>query len=93
MRYSWRNGIRSACVAVTSRTEPHGTVGARLHDDGVTDDEPGPTTVRDRLTAAGLSEGRIDEHMTAGRVRVDGELVTDLNTSAPAGTRVVIWSE
>jgi hypothetical protein len=59
----------------------------------MTDLEPAPTTVRDRLTAAGLSEGRIAEHMTAGRVRVDGELVTDLDSPAPAGTRVVIWSE
>jgi len=61
----------------------------------VTDDEPAPTsaTVRDRLTAAGLSAERIEQHMIAGRVRVDGELVTDLETSAPAGTRVVIWTE
>jgi hypothetical protein len=47
-----------------------------MHHDGVTDDEPAPTTVRDRLTAAGLSDSRIEEHMTAERVRVDGELVT-----------------
>jgi hypothetical protein len=31
--------------------------------------------------------------MTAERVRLDGELVTDLTTPAPGGTRVVIWSE
>jgi hypothetical protein len=49
--------------------------------------------VRDRLTAAGLSESRIVEHMTAGRVRVDGELVTDLGTPAPIGSRLVIWTE
>jgi hypothetical protein len=83
----------SWAFTVTSRTDPRGTVGARLHDDGVTDDEPAPTTVRDRLTAAGLSGERIAEHMAAGRVRVDGELVTDLNTQAPAGTRIVVWSE
>ena len=46
--------------------------------------------MQDRLTAAGLSEGRITEHATAGRVRVDGKLVTDLETPAPAGTRVVV---
>jgi hypothetical protein len=63
-----------------------------MHDDDVTDDEPAPTTVRDRLIAAGLSEGRISEHMSAGRVRVDGELVTDLDAPAPLGTRVVIWT-
>jgi len=27
------------------------------------------------------------------RVRVDGELVTDLDTPAPADTRVVVWAE
>ena len=59
----------------------------------MTDDEPAPTTVRDRLTAAGLSDERIEQHMTGGWVRVDGELVTDLDTPTPAGTRVVVWAE
>ena len=59
----------------------------------MTDEKPTPTTVRDRLTAAGLSAERIEQHMTAGRVRVDGELVTDLDAPAPAGTRVVVWAE
>jgi hypothetical protein len=53
----------------------------------VTDDEPALTTVRGRLTAAGLSEGRIEQHMTAGRLRVDGEPVTDRDAPAPAGTQ------
>jgi len=65
----------------------------QVHDAAVTDDEPTPTTVRDRLTAAGLSDERIEQHMTAGRVRVDGELVTDLDAAAPVGTRVVVWAE
>jgi hypothetical protein len=78
---------------LTSRTDPPGTVGARMHDVAVTDDEPTPATVRDRLTTAGLSAERIEQHMTAGRVRVDGELVTDLDTPAPTGTRVAIWTE
>jgi hypothetical protein len=64
-----------------------------MHDEVVTDAEPAATTVRDRLTAAGLSEPRIAEHMTAGRVRVDRELVTDLHSAAPAGSRVMIWTE
>jgi hypothetical protein len=34
-----------------------------------------------------------DEHMTAERVRVDGEPVTDLDAPAPTGTRVVVWGE
>jgi hypothetical protein len=49
--------------------------------------------VRDRLTAAGLSDERIQQHMTTGRVRVDGEPVADLDAPAPAGTRVVVWAE
>jgi hypothetical protein len=64
-----------------------------MHDDDVTDAEPAPTTVRDRLTAAGLSESRIEQHLSAGRVRVDGEHVSDLDAPAPVGTRVVIWTE
>lgn len=99
MRYSRRNGISSACAAhaswtftVTSRTEPHGTVGTPMHDGGVIDEQPAPPTVLDRLIAAGLSEARIEQHMGAERVRLDGELVTDLAAPAPAGTRVVIWT-
>ncbi len=65
-----------------------------MHHHVVTDEPAPPTaTVRDRLTAAGLSDERIDQHMAAGRVRVDGELVNDLDTPAPTGTRVVVWAE
>ena len=77
---------------MTSRTDVTRNCRSRVHDHAVTDDESTPTTVRDRLIAAGLSDERIEQHMTAGRVRVDGELVTDLDTPAPAGTRVVIWT-
>ena len=70
---------------MTSRTDPPGTVGARMRDVAVTDDEPTPTTVRDRLTTAGLSAERIEQHMTAGRVRVDGGLVADLTLPHPRG--------
>ena len=38
-------------------------------------------------------DGVLGTHMTAGRVRVDGELVTDLDAPASAGTRVVVWGE
>jgi hypothetical protein len=31
--------------------------------------------------------------MTAGRVRVDGVPVTDLDTPAAGGTRIVVWAE
>ena len=50
-------------------------------------------TVCDRLIAAGLSDEWIAAHMTAERVRVDGEPVTDLDAPAPTGTRVVVWGE
>jgi hypothetical protein len=49
--------------------------------------------VFDRLTATGLSQTRIEQHLTAGRVQVDGELVTDRYAPAPVGTRVVLWAE
>jgi len=64
-----------------------------MHDDVVTDADPAPTTARDRLTAAGLSDSWIDQYLTAGRLRVDGEPVTDLDAPAPTGTRVVVWTE
>jgi hypothetical protein len=57
-----------------------------MHHDGMTvDDEPSPTDVRvfDRLLAAGLSLERVEAHLTAGRVYVDGELVTDPYRPAP----------
>ena len=62
----------------------------RVQHDAVTDDLPTPTTVRDRLTAAGLSDSRIEEHMTAGRVRVDGELVTDPDQPASPPARIFV---
>jgi hypothetical protein len=70
---------------VTSHTDLPGTVSARVHHHGVTDDQPTPTppTVRDRLTTAGLSGERIEQHLTAGRVRVDGAHVSDLDAPAP----------
>jgi hypothetical protein len=55
-----------------------------MHDDPVTDERPEMPTVFDRLVAAGLSQERIEQHLTAGRVRVDGELVTDQDRPAPA---------
>jgi hypothetical protein len=44
-------------------------------------------TVRERLLAAGISPEKIADHFAAGAVRLDGELVTDLDQSAPPGTR------
>ena len=64
-----------------------------MHDDPVTDERPEIPTVFDRLAGAGLSQARIEQHLTAGRVRVDGELVTDPDRPAPPPARVVLWAE
>ncbi|MDN5916918.1 MAG: hypothetical protein L0I76_17735 [Pseudonocardia sp.] len=45
-------------------------------------------TVGERVRAAGLSEARIDEHVTNKVLLLDGEVVTDLNQPAPPGTRL-----
>ncbi len=55
--------------------------------------EPDAPTVRARLSAAGLSPARVAEHLAAGRLRVDGRPVQDLDEPAPVGARVVVWSE
>ena len=64
-----------------------------MNDDPVVDERPEIPTVFDRLLAAGLSQERIEQHLTAGRVRVDGELVTDPDRPAPPPARVVLWAE
>jgi hypothetical protein len=71
------------------------TVGVPVHDDNVTDEQPGSGDLRvfDRLLAAGLTLERIEEHLAAGRVRVDGELVTDPDRPAPPPARVVLYAE
>ena len=80
---------------MTSRIDPPGTVGVQMHDAAVTDEEPTPTTVRDRLTAAGLSDERIEQHMTAGRVRVDGRRETgrDLDRVSSGAAGSVLTAE
>ena len=74
--------------------DPPKTVGLPVHDDEVTDDQPEPGDVRvfDRLFASGLSIERIEEHLAGGRVRVDGELVTDPYRPAPPPARVVLYA-
>jgi hypothetical protein len=47
---------------------------------------------RTRLQAAGLSDERIQWHLDAGTVRLDGEVVTDPTTPAPWPARIVLWS-
>jgi hypothetical protein len=55
----------------------------------VTDEQETPT-VFDRLTAAGLSQERIEWHLGAGRVELDGETVTDPYLPAPKPMRLVL---
>jgi hypothetical protein len=80
-----RDDVTSHILTVTSRFERPGTVGARAHHDAMTDDQAKDDEVRvfDRLIAAGLSIERIEQPLTAGRVRVDGQVVTDPYTPAP----------
>ena len=47
----------------------------------------------DRLVGAGLSRERIEQHLAAGRVLVDGELVAHPDRPAPPPARVVLWAE
>lgn len=53
----------------------------------MSDEQP---TVFDRLTAAGLSQERIEQHLGAGRVELDGVTVTDPYTPAPKPARLVL---
>jgi hypothetical protein len=67
-------------------------VGLAVHDASVDDESPDLPTVFDRLTAAGLSQERIEHHLTAGRVRVDGNS-SPTRRPAPPPARVVLWAE
>jgi hypothetical protein len=78
---------------VTSCAERQRTVSAPAHPDGMTDEQPEDPRVFDRMLAAGLSIERIEQHLAAGRVRLDGELVTDPYTPAPSGTLIVLMTD
>lgn len=56
-------------------------------------DEPTPDSdvrVFDRMIAAGICADRIEYHLGAGRITVDGVVVTDPYQPAPPPARVVI---
>jgi hypothetical protein len=59
----------------------------------VSDDESVPQIVRTRLTAAGLFDDRIEQHLAADRIRVDGVLVEDLDQAVALPARVVLAVE
>jgi hypothetical protein len=56
----------------------------------MSDESTDTITVVDRLLAAGLSLERAEEHLRAGRVEVNGELVTDPYRPAPPPARLVL---
>jgi hypothetical protein len=72
-----------------TRSEKLGSCLRRLsEDEGVAehDDNPEPAAVPrviDRLRAAGLSDERIQRYLGAGAIRLDGQVVTDLEQPAP----------
>jgi hypothetical protein len=49
-----------------------------------------PVTVGDRISVAGVAPERVAEHMRAGRVRLDGQPVTDLDMPAPWPSRTAL---
>jgi hypothetical protein len=58
--------------------------------DDLTAEPASPPTLLDRLRAAGVSDERIQAHLAAGTIRLDGETMTDLDQPAPEGTRPLI---
>jgi hypothetical protein len=63
--------------------------GFALHDGTVTDEPAGPS-VLDRLLASGMTAGRIEQHLEAGRIRLDGEPVTVPHVNVPIGSRIAV---
>ena len=63
-----------------------------MHDRDVTDDQPEPSDARvfDRLLGAGWSIERIQRHLAAGRLRVDGESATDPYRPPPPPAQIVL---
>jgi hypothetical protein len=55
----------------------------------MSDDEP-TLTIIDRMTRAGITEQRARDHLEAGRVRLNGDVVSDPATPTPPGTRPVV---
>ena len=77
--------------SLTRYTERARTVGPPVHDAQVSEKQPlSDPCVFDRMLAASLSIERIEQHLTAGLVRLDGQLVTDPHTPAPPGTSIAL---
>ena len=57
----------------------------------MSDSSEQPGTVRERALTIGLSPERLEEHVAERRLRVDGELVTDLDTLTTPGSRITAW--
>ena len=77
-------------ISPASSERPRGAP-RRRHYGRMTDAAPDVVpTVWDRLAAAGVHPQRIEWHLGAGRVELDGEVVTQPDHPAPRGTRLVL---
>lgn len=72
----WHDGPAAGVAAGVDTADPAASGGA--------------PTVAQRLQAAGIALDRVREHLTAGRVRVDGVVVTDPDFPAPPPARIVL---
>ncbi len=63
-----------------------------VRDDAVDGAVERVPTVGERL-ATTLSAERIAMHLEAGRIRLDGRTITDLDVPAPDGSRIVFAGE
>ncbi|MBP2371364.1 hypothetical protein [Pseudonocardia parietis] len=64
-----------------------------MSDETETEDTAPAPTVRSRAVSAGIDEERLRGHLERGVLLLDGEPVTDLDTPAPAGTRINVGGQ
>ena len=64
-----------------------------MADETATEDTAPAPTVRSRAVIAGIDEERLRGHLERGVLLLDGEPVTDLDTPAPAGTRINVGGQ
>lgn len=83
---AWRQGVDEESAYGREVTDPDT---APSSETGVA---TGPVTLLDRLLAAGLSAERARTWVSAGGVRVDGQLVTDCAHPAPPPARITLHS-
>jgi hypothetical protein len=52
---------------------------------------PDQSTVRERALAAGISPERLERHFTERCLRLNGEVVTDLDQPTEPEARITVW--